>query len=123
MWNIPTQDRLALIPRLYETENIPVTDKLICLHFFLGGCDWYACEFDGKDTFWGFAIIDGDLLNAEWGYFTLSELKSIRIYGGMEVDCELANIWEERPACRVDKICRAQGWQLSNVESIQHGFR
>ena len=111
MWNIPTQERLSLIPRLYETENIPVPDKLIYLHFFLGSCDWYACEFDGKDTFWGFVIIDVDLLNAEWGYFTFSELKSIRVYGGAEVDCD--EYWRIQPAFQVNKICRAQGWNHS----------
>jgi len=31
MWNEPTHDRLAKIPRLYETENIPLRDRLIFL--------------------------------------------------------------------------------------------
>ena len=40
MWNTPTTDRLSKIPKLYETEHIPLQDKLIYLHFFIGGCDW-----------------------------------------------------------------------------------
>ncbi len=51
MWNIPTEEQLAAIPRLYETEHVDLKDKLIHLHFFLGGCDWYAVEFDGSDLF------------------------------------------------------------------------
>ena len=41
MWNIPSEERLKRIPRLYETEKVPLKDKLIYLHFFIGGCDWY----------------------------------------------------------------------------------
>ena len=35
MWNEPSKERLAKIPKLYETENIPLPDKLIYLHFFI----------------------------------------------------------------------------------------
>ena len=35
MWNEPSKERLAKIPRLYETERIPLKDKLIHLHFLL----------------------------------------------------------------------------------------
>jgi hypothetical protein len=116
MWNIPTQQRLDQIPKLYETENIPLIDKFIYLHFFLGSCDWYVCEFDGQDTFWGFVILNGCLQSAEWGYFTFSELKSIRVYGGTEVDCEQEH-WRIRPAFQVDKIRHAQGWALETSKS------
>ncbi len=109
MWNTPTKDRLNRIPRLYETENVDLKDKLIYLHFFLGGCDWYACEFDGEDTFWGFAILDSDFQNAEWGYFCLSEMRDIRVRF-VEIDCELERYWRIRPASHVNKICQAQGW-------------
>jgi hypothetical protein len=111
MWNIPTQQRLQRIPGLGETEALPLMDKLIHLHFFLAGCDWYVCEYDGEDTFWGFTILNGDLKTAEWGYFSFTELKNVRIYGGMEVDCELEEFWMPTPTYRVDKICRAQGWK------------
>jgi len=67
MWNIPTQERLNRVPRLYETEKIPLKEKQIHLHFFIGSCDWYIAEFDGHDLFWGFCILNSDLQNAEWG--------------------------------------------------------
>jgi hypothetical protein len=44
MWNEPTKERLAKIPKLYETEDIPLQDKKIHLHFFIWGSDWYICE-------------------------------------------------------------------------------
>ena len=103
MWNIPTEKRLNKIPRLYETENIKLKDKLIHLHFFIGGCDWYISEFDGKDTFFGYAILNGDTDNSEWGYISFAELKEIKI-SFMEVDCELEEYWKVKPASEVEKI-------------------
>jgi len=41
MWNEPTPEQLARIPRLYETENTSLKDKPIHLHCFIGGCDWF----------------------------------------------------------------------------------
>jgi len=101
MWNEPNQEILSKVPRLYETENIPLQEKPICLHFFIGGCDWYIAEYDGDDIFWGFAILGGDTLNAEWGYIPFSELKSISAHG-VEIDCEIG--WESKRAGGVEKI-------------------
>ena len=98
MWNIPSKERLAKTPKLYETENIPLKDKLICLHFFIGGCDWYIAEYDGEDLFWGFAILNKDLQNAEWGYISFSELKSIKLDGWLEIECELEEFWQVKRA-------------------------
>lgn len=101
MWNTPTQQRLDQIPRLYETEDIPLADKLVHLHFFIGGCDWYIVEYDGDDTFFGYAILNGDIVNAEWGYISFSELKSIKI-GFAEIDCDL--YWKVIPVQEVSLI-------------------
>ena len=110
MWNIPSKERLAKIPKLYETEHIPLREKLTHLHFFIGGCDWFIAEFDGKDLFWGFAILNNDYQMAEWGYVSFSELKSIKLNGWIEVDCELEGIWKVRKASQIDKIGIAHGW-------------
>ena len=67
MWNEPTQEQLAALPRLYETEEVPLADKIMAMHFFLGGCDWWIVEFDGEGLLWGYAVLNGDLENGEWG--------------------------------------------------------
>jgi hypothetical protein len=113
MWNEPTKDRLAEIPRLYETEHIPLADKEIHLHFFIGGCDWYVAEYDGEDIFFGFAILNNDFQNAEWGYCSFSELKSIKI-GWLELDCEVEEIWKVCKSSEIDKIRIAHGWLKEN---------
>ena len=111
MWNIPTKRRLAKIPELYKTEDIPLCEKKIHLHFFLGGCDWFIAEYDQKDTFWGFAILNNDFQMAEWGHISFSELKSLKVHGWIEVDCELDEYWKVRKACQIEKIRKAGNWR------------
>jgi len=103
MWNEPSQGRLASIPRLYETESTPIKDKLIHLHFFIGGCDWFISEYDGEDLFFGYAILNNDTDNAEWGYVSFAELKSISIHG-IEIDCEQEEFWSPTPVSQIPKI-------------------
>jgi hypothetical protein len=103
MWNEPEKTRLDRIPRLYETEKTPVEDKLIYLHFFIGGCDWYVAEYDGDNIFWGYAVLNGDLQNAEWGYFSFSELREVKIDGWCEVDCELEDVWRVKMFKEIEK--------------------
>jgi hypothetical protein len=110
VWNEPTQERLAKIPRLYETENTPLKEKLIYLDFFIAGCDWYIAEYDGEDLFWGFALLNDDYEMAEWGYVSFSELKELKVDGWLEVDCELEESWKIRKASEMDRISIAQGW-------------
>ncbi len=110
MWNIPTKERLDKIPRLYETESIPLKEKLIYLHLFIMSTDFFICEYDGEDTFWGFVILNGDMQMSEWGYINFEEVRSIKVAKVFEVDCELENLWKIRPAIEVDLICEAQGW-------------
>jgi hypothetical protein len=103
MWNEPTKDQLAKLPKLYETEEIPLMDKLIHLHFFIGGCDWYIAEYDGEDLFWGYVDLN-DPEMAEWGYISFQELKEIRFQGGFEIDCEIFD--SPQKAGEIDKIRR-----------------
>ena len=78
MLNEPPPDILSRLPPLYATESTSPDETIIQAHFFLGNCDWFAAEFDGEDTFFGFVCL-GDPEMAEWGYFSLSELKSIHV--------------------------------------------
>ena len=108
MWNQPTKEQLAKIPGLYETEGIPLEDKLIHLHFFIGGCDWYIAEYDNEDLFWGYAILNGDLEMAEWGYISFEELKRIKIPPGFEIDYETC--WQIKKAIQIEKIRMGNHW-------------
>lgn len=105
MWNEPTKKQLEALPRFYETENIRMEDKIIYMHFFLGGCDWYAAEYQPeKRNFFGYAILNQDYQNAEWGYFNYDELRSVNIRG-IEVDRDLH--WEPKKVSQIENIMRA----------------
>ncbi|MEZ6212599.1 MAG: DUF2958 domain-containing protein [Phycisphaerales bacterium] len=62
------------LPPLYTTQND--TDPIAQVKFFdpCGSWTWYATEFDGEDLFFG--LVDG--FEKELGYFSLSELASVK---------------------------------------------
>jgi hypothetical protein len=92
MWNTPTKSALTKIPRLYETEGVEAKDKLIYLHFFVGGSDWYIAEFDGEDTFFGFVCLNGWTDCAEWGYISFKELKELKVEAPVSLNGQRALI-------------------------------
>ncbi len=69
--------RLALAlqacPDIGELNN--AKEHPCMFHYFYGGTDIYICEYDKKDTMFGYTILKGDLQNAEWGYTSLSEIR------------------------------------------------
>jgi hypothetical protein len=72
------------MPITYEQDGLG-DDAIIYLHYFLNGCDWHITEKDmegGVLQAYGFAILNGDLYNAEMGYISISELVKL----GAEMD-------------------------------------
>ncbi len=122
MWNIPSKERLAKVPKLYETEEVPLKDKLIHLHFFIGGCDWYIAEYDGGDLFWGYAILNSDFEMSEWGYVSFREIKDIKL-GFVEIDCELEECWTVQKASEIEKICQGNGWKKEKANETMQGIQ
>ena len=82
-----TQELRKEFPKMYATEKVPVEDKRVIAKFFTPDSNWtwYAVEFDGEDTFFG--LVDG--FEREWGYFSLSELQSVRGKLGLGVERDL----------------------------------
>jgi hypothetical protein len=56
---------------------------------------FYATEFDGKDTFFG--LVDGQC--KELGYFSLSELKSVR--GPLGLPVERDKFWKPKTLAEI----------------------
>ena len=107
MWNEPSAQELNQIPKLYDSEDVPAKDKMIYMHFFLANSDWFVAEFDGDDTFFGFACLNGWTDCAEWGYISVRELKELN-FRGLEVDRELN--WISKKAKDVPLIRECEGW-------------
>ena len=108
MWNKPTEKQLSKIPAFYSTENISLKEKMIHIHFFIGGSDWYVAEYSLEEQlFFGFAILNCDYEMAEWGYFSFKELIEIKV-SFLEVDRDLH--FTSAKAKDIENIRKAQGW-------------
>ncbi len=108
MWNKPTDEELVKIPAFYSSEDVPLKEKVIYMHFWIGASDWFAAEFSPTEQcFFGFAILNNDLEMADWGYFSLEELSSLK-FSFVEVDRDL--YWKPKKAVEIDKIRKASGW-------------
>lgn len=90
------------LPALYSVEN--QEDPMVKCKFFLPMTKWtwYAMEFDGKDTFFGYVIGDYN----ELGYFSLSELQSIEGPYGLKVERDM--YFDPTPLSKVKALHNAQ---------------
>jgi hypothetical protein len=80
-----TDELREQLPPLYSQEK--VRDPQVICKFFTPDSQWtwYALEFDGEDMFFGYIIG----FEAELGYFSLSELESVRGPWGLPIERDL----------------------------------
>jgi hypothetical protein len=74
------------IPRLYETENVPLEEKIIYRRYQIKelGFYWLIAELDEeRNLAFGYANLNDDVF-AEWGYIDIQEL----LENGAELDEE-----------------------------------
>ena len=72
-----TKELRQKLPPLDSTQDLDPKDIPVIVKFFnpTGPGTWYAVSFDGDDLFFGLA----NILEPEFGHFSLSELKSLRV--------------------------------------------
>ena len=80
------KDIVNKIPNLYETEN--QEEKICYVKLFLPNSNWtwYIIEIDKEDNNTCFGFVDG--VEQELGYFTLSELESVKGLFGLKVELD-----------------------------------
>ena len=85
MMKLLTKDLRRKLPPLYSSEKC--TDPIVYAKLFTPDSNWtwYALEFDGEDLFFGFVVG----LDNELGYFSLSELESVRGPLGLPIERDL----------------------------------
>jgi hypothetical protein len=65
-------EALKKCPKIGKTDGRKEHPAIF--HYFYGGSDMYICEYDPDDgQMFGYAILNGDLENSEWGYFSVQE--------------------------------------------------
>jgi len=63
---------------------VATADKVIHLHYFVRGCDWWICEYDpATGTAFGYARLHGDHTNAASGYVNLPQLEALHQQGSI----------------------------------------
>jgi len=79
-----TKAILAKLPKLGKS-----VEPIAQVKFFnpCGFATWFASEFDGNDTFFGWAILNPGC--GEYGYFSLSELQSVKLMGGLGIERDM----------------------------------
>lgn len=61
------------------------------IHYFIGSSDWYVCEVDEDNVGFGFAIINGDTQNAEYGYIDLNDVITLTLNGFIQTELDIYN--------------------------------
>jgi hypothetical protein len=103
----PSAEQLGRIPALYGTEKTRARDKVVHLHYFVGGSDWWLVELDLEDRIgFGYVRLSAHPDGAEWGYVDLAELAGIFIPPGFMPGVGAATVI--RPPLIVE---RDLGWQ------------
>lgn len=67
------------IPKLYETERVPLHEKVAHIKLFhpASSWTWYVMEYDGQDACLGLVVGQ----ETEFGYFSLQELSELQVFG------------------------------------------
>jgi hypothetical protein len=81
---IRLNELVANCPKTYDTQDIKSDEQIAQLHYFRGESDWYIIEKDKGDPAnndfrqtqsYGYVILNGDDMNAEFGYIDIEEVK------------------------------------------------
>ena len=76
--NLMTDEMLKRVPKLYEQEDSPLSEKEVHAVYFIpfkSNWTWYMTEFD-RETGNAFGLVLG--VEPEWGYFNINELKELK---------------------------------------------
>lgn len=63
-------------PALYGTEATPLDQKVVHVHYFAGGWDWYVTEANWESGR-AFGLVKSPM-GSEWGYFDLAEMEAVK---------------------------------------------
>lgn len=81
-------EKKLLTHPLYSTDGNMVKDVLVKFFNPCGSGTWYVFEAEKNDNDWEFFGLV-DLFEKELGYFTLSELESIKLPFGLSIERDM----------------------------------
>lgn len=109
------------IPSLYETEDVPMLDKTVHVHYFVAAADWWLFELDPETGNALAFVCLGDPAMAEVGYVNISELEATRIpqqVGQSTVDIVIERDihWNPQPVSEAIPKALHRSWWASAEE-------
>jgi hypothetical protein len=105
------------MPAVYGQENVKSQDKIVYLHYFKGGSDWYIVEKDSEPEqlqAYGYVILNGDEEMAEWGYVDITAL--------LELQVELDFYFEPKKFSEVMAERNREEARLNAVSQVYESF-
>jgi hypothetical protein len=122
MINRPSESELLKLAQIETDKDTPLEDRVIHMHFFLDGHDWYLSEYDPqRRQFFGYLVPNDDYHNARWDYFSFDELCRMRAKANAEV---VRNThWKPKRAIEVDRIRDAYTWRKNLNKSLKNAKR
>jgi len=73
MYEALNESRMAALPGLYATLDVPLPERLVQMHFLRENGEWFAVEYDPEQRrFYGY--IDVRPGAPHWGFFSLDEV-------------------------------------------------
>lgn len=79
-----TKELRAALPPLYSQDGKGDEAEAVVKFFTpMSGWTWFATEFDGEDTFFGYVESGLDPSFDEFAYFSLSELEELTAMNGL----------------------------------------
>lgn len=66
-------------PNLYSQDG-KGKEAIVHFHYFVGGSDWFITELNlDERLMFGYVVLDGDMINSEFGYISLDEITSVDV--------------------------------------------
>lgn len=84
-----TPEIVAALPTMGSIDDVPTTDQVMVAKFFdpCGRGTWYACAYDvAENTCFGFCVSPLGPDCDEWGYWSMTELASVRNHLGLGIE-------------------------------------
>lgn len=76
--NLMTKELTAKLPGLGKTDGKKDAKAVLKIFDPCGRMTFYACEYDGEDTLFGYMISPLGPECDEWGYSSLAEFRSVK---------------------------------------------
>jgi hypothetical protein len=101
------------------------------IHYFLGGSDWYISEIDKDNIAFGYAILNNDVENSEYGEIDLNEITTLEADGLLQAELDIYcddSLTMEQAICKQypelrSRLLPESEWEHDLKEGAKQNFK